>query len=323
MKKDLIILLIIIAFAKFFVSCDAPRNNPLDPENPQNDIGSIEGIVRTIKVPQSPIDSAKIIWLNDGIIEFTDDEGYFRFDNIGKKSGYLTIEKEGYLTDTILISFNAKTSIQQNIFLNSASKLNQLLFYSITINKFPSEQLYSLDIKADLYDEENDIDSVYFENEDLNISKKLSYNFESKYYENRITPNDLNAQSIDVVIGKEFSISVYNSDSIRYEVGKSIIKRIIKEEIIPTAPLGRDTIETNSPFIEWRKFTPGFDFKYLLQIYTDELEEELVWERELTSDKIQHSVDSQLPSGDYFWVIWAIDEFENRTRSKPSTFIIK
>jgi hypothetical protein len=164
-------------------SCDAPRNNPLDPENPDNEIGIIEGFVRTVQVPQTPIDSAKIIWLNEGRIVYSNIEGYFRFDYIGRKNGVLTIEKESYLTDTVFITFDTNNRITKNIFLNSASKLNDLKFYSITVNKFPSEQLYSLVIKADIFYNENDIDTVYFENEELNILKKLSYNFSSKYYD--------------------------------------------------------------------------------------------------------------------------------------------
>ena len=78
-----------------------------------------------------------------------------------------------------------------------------------------------------------------------------------------------------------------------------------------------------SLLLEWRRFTPGFDFTYLLQIYTDELDEVLVWQTETDSEKIEFLSDANLSPGDYFWVIWAIDEFENRTRSKQASFIIK
>ena len=75
--------------------------------------------------------------------------------------------------------------------------------------------------------------------------------------------------------------------------------------------------------MEWRKFAPGFEFRYILQIYTDELDKVLVWQKEINSNEIQYITDANLPSDDYFWVIWAIDEFENRTRSKPASFIVK
>ena len=139
---------------------------------------------------------------------------------------------------------------------------------------------------------------------------------------NTISLEDLHITSIDIVIGKEFQINVFDSDAKKFIIGKSNIKRIIKEEITTTAPLGRDTINTPNPLLEWRKFTPGFEFRYLLEIYTSEVLPILVWQKEISSAEIQYLTDANLSSGDYFWVIWAIDEFENRTRSKPSSFII-
>ena len=48
-----------------------------------------------------------------------------------------------------------------------------------------------------------------------------------------------------------------------------------------------------------------------------------VWEEEVDSDNIEFLTNANLVPGDYFWVIWAIDEFENRTRSKQSSFLIQ
>ena len=319
-KDGKIFLLILLIISS---SCDAPRNNPLDPENPNNQIGSIEGFIRTVKVPQTPIDSAKVVWINDGKFVYTNSEGYFRLHNLQQNNGLLTIEKDSYLADTLMIDFTDQSEISRNIFLNAAPILRDLQFFSITINKFPSSQNSSLKVNVDITDAENDIDTVYIENSSLNISKKLDYNFSTKYYETTIDLEDLNTQSIDIVIGKEFTISVFDAELEKHIVGNASIKRIIKEEIETKAPLGRDTIETGNPLLEWRKFSPGFEFTYLLEIYTDELEEELVWNNELSSDKIEHLTDANLRTGDYFWVIWAIDEFKNRTRSKPASFIVK
>jgi hypothetical protein len=304
-------------------SCDAPRNNPLDPENPNNNIGSIEGYIRTVKVPQTPIDSAKVVWVNDGKFVYSNSEGYFRLNNLQQNNGLLTIEKDSYLADTLMIDLTNESKISKNIFLNATPILKDLQFFSITINKFPNSQNSSLRVNVDITDAENDIDTVYIENSSLNISKKLDYNFSTRYYETAIDLEDLNTQSIDIVIGKEFTISVFDAELEKHIVGNASIKRIIKEEIETKATLGRDTIETGNPLLEWRKFSTVFEFTYLLEIYTDELEEELVWNYELSSDKIEHLTDANLGTGDYFWVIWAIDEFKNRTRSKPASFIVK
>jgi len=304
------------------LSCNAPRNNPLDPENTESKISTIEGFIKTVKVPQIPIGNARVFWNNEGILTRSNEQGFFKIANIERKNGLLTIEKENYSTDSLNISFNGQNKISKTIFLNATPKIEELQFYSITINKFPSSQKYNLGVRARITDEENDIDSVFIKNIELNTNIELLYNASSKYYENSISLEDLGITSIDIVIGKEFYINVFDADSKTFIIGKSNIKRIIKEEIGTTSPSGRDTVYASNPLLEWRRFTPGFEFRYLLEIYTDEVLPILVWQNEVGSSEIQYLTDPNLSSGDYFWVIWAIDEFENRTRSKPSSFII-
>ncbi len=317
LKYCVLFLLVIIV-----LSCDAPRYNPLDPENSSNNLSTIEGYIKTIKVPQIAIENAKIYWENSGIITYSNNQGYFQIANVSQKDGWLTIEKNSYSIDSIYINFNGQKKIIEDIFLNAIPIIKDLQFYSVTINKYPSSQKYNLEVRASITDEENDIDSVFFENIELNTNKQLLYNASTRYYENSISLEDLNITSIDVVIGKDFNINVLDADSKKFEIGTSNIKRIIKEEILTTSPTGKDTVDSANPLLEWKRFTPGFDFKYLLEIYTDEVPAILVWQKEINSSEIQFQTNINLSSGDYFWVIWAIDEFGNRTRSKPSSFVV-
>ena len=313
----------IISLVIILSSCNAPRNNPLDPENPDNKMVSIEGFVKSVKVPQLPIENTKILWLNDGIITKSNELGYFQFEDVERLDGWIIVEKENYSVDSLFITFSSQKRISKTFFLNSIPIINDLQFFSITINKFPNNQKYNLEIRANITDEENDIDTVFIQLPELNTKKELLYNASTKYYLNSISLDDLNLISIDAVIGKDFSINVFDSQEKEFVIGYTNIKRIIKQEIVTTAPSGRDTVYTQNPFLQWRRFTPGFDYKYLLQIFTDEVPASLIWEKELTSNQIDYVTDANLSSGDYFWVIWAIDEFENRTRSKPASFIIK
>ena len=320
-----ILLKYYILFSLFilFISCDAPRNNPLDPENPDNKIATIDGFIKTVTVPQTPIENVQVICINEGLVTKTNSDGYFSFSNIDRKDGWIIVEKENYSTDSLFITFGNQKKISKNFFLNSIPKINDLQFFSITINKFPNNQKYSLEVRANITDDENDIDSIFIQLLELNTNKELLYNASSKYYENSISLEDLNITSIDIIIGKEFTINVFDSDAKKFIVGESNIKRIIKEEIFTTAPTARDTVFTNSPLLKWNRFKPGFEYRYLLEIYTDEVPANLVWEKEINSTEIEYLTDINLSTGDYFWVIWAIDEFENRTRSKPSSFIVK
>ncbi|MCB0749038.1 MAG: hypothetical protein KDC90_16380 [Ignavibacteriae bacterium] len=317
-RKYLVFIFIIL----FINSCNAPRNNPLDPNSTLSKISTLEGTIKTISVPQLPIENAKIFWQNEGIISFTDGNGFFRIENIEPKDGWIFIEKDNFSTDSLFITFENQKKISLTIFLNSIPKISDLQFYSITKNKFPNTQVYNLEIKSKITDDENDIDSVFIELPELNAKKQLLYNASTKYYENSISLEDLKITSIDIIIGKEFIINVFDSDRKKFLAGKANIKRIIKEEILTKAPSGKDTVFTSNPLLEWFRFKPGFQFRYLVQIYTDEVPAILVWQKEIISSEIQYLTDVNLSSGDYFWVIWAIDEFENRTQSKPASFIV-
>lgn len=318
--KNFISMLI---FPAFFISCSAPRNNPLDPENPDNNISTIEGYIKTVNLPQDPIAGAKIFWINDEILTQSDQNGYFKIENIERNNGWLKIEKVGYSIDSIMIDFEGREKISTDIYLNAIPQIDELYFYSITINKFPTTQKYNLEVIARITDNENDIDSVFIENTELEVKKELLYDASQKYYKNSLSLEDLNITSIDIVIGKEFHINVSDLNGNKFNIGKPNIKRIIKEEIETTSPSGRDTISTAKPILQWRRFIPGFEYNYLIQIYTDEVQPLLMWDKELSSTEILYEADANLPPGDYFWVIWAIDEFKNRTRSKPSSFIVK
>lgn len=313
----------ISCFIFIIISCDAPRNNPLDPENPDNKIATIEGYIKTVTVPQTPIENVKVLCINEGLVTKTNRDGYFSFDNIYREDGWIIVEKENYSSDSIFVTFENQKKISTDFFLNSIPRIVDLQFYSVTVNRFPNNQKYNLEVRANITDDENDIDSVFIQLPELGTNKKLLYNASTKYYLNTISLDDLNLISIDAVIGKDFSINVFDSSEKEFLIGSTTIKRIIKQEIETTSPSSRDTVFSNNPTLKWRRFIPGFDYRYLLQIFTDEVPAILVWEKEIPSSEIELVTNAFLSSGDYFWVIWAIDEFENRTRSKPASFIIK
>ena len=107
---------LILLFSLFLInSCNAPRNNPLDPENSNNSISTIDGYIKTVDVPQMPISNTNIFWANGGIITQSDQNGYFRIDNVERTDGWMFIEKERYSKDSILIKFNNQKKITKTI----------------------------------------------------------------------------------------------------------------------------------------------------------------------------------------------------------------
>jgi hypothetical protein len=327
---------IFLSFIGFVFSCDAPRLNPLDPQNPDYQLAAIEGTVRTAAVPHQPIAGVKVFWKNENILVSTDASGNFLIDKLPQKKGLIYFEKEGYSKDSLEIDLVNQRSMRADGSLNSIPKLEDLVIYTSILNRYPDVQSDSLFVKAKISDPESDAASVYIRCTELSIDKKLTLNSSSGYYENRFSPGDLNLKSMDEGIGKNFQISVYDAAGKEFKVGFSTIKRTIRQDISFRSPANLEIVKSPVKFV-WGRFLPGFNFSYTFEIYTNEnspvrkkqiqgISKEEVEIISNTADNISNAFNftmDDLAPGQYFWVIWVIDDYQNRVRSRPASFVIQ
>ena len=102
-----ILLLIIVVI----YSCDAPRLNPLDPQNPDfieppiidTTKYSIEGNIITLTAPQQPIPNVSIFWPNDNLIIWSNQSGDFILYDLEPRDGWLYFESSGYFKDSTYV----------------------------------------------------------------------------------------------------------------------------------------------------------------------------------------------------------------------------
>jgi hypothetical protein len=316
-------LLIIILLSLLSASCDAPRKNPLDPENPFNIYHTIEGTVQTISLPSQPIPEVKILWPDQTTATLSNDAGKFKVETINPYNGWLFFEKDGYIKDSTLIQWKNQKKITVDMLLNSLPFLDSLFTYSVILNRYPSLQNEQIVIETKITDNDNDIDTVFLQIPNIHYNVDLPFNVSSKWYQRTLTTFDLNIEKIEQIVGYHFQIQVKDIFDHQMLVGKSTITRVIRDEVLFISPVGNDTT-SGSPTLIWENFKPGFSFTYSLQIFTSEITPQLVWEKNrIDSQLTSFLVDSVLSPGEYFWVIWAIDEFKNRTRSKPASFVVK
>ncbi len=309
----------------FINNCNAPRTNPLDPNNPDYNLSVIEGTVKRISFPNNPISGVNVSWENEDITVVTNSSGYFALENIKRDNGWLVFNNQNYFIDSVFVNWNGRQKVNLQAGLNAVPKLDSLQIYSIIINKFQFAQVSEIYVGAHVsdLDGENDIDSVFVGSTDLHFKKLLVYNPVTKFYEGTFTPTDLNIGSLEEIIGHELHILVKDLNGRWQDVGAGNLKRVIKEEIETSSPINNQTV-TPPITLKWKRFTPGFDFKFLVQIYTDQSPPELIWEKNnVPPDSISTQVTALIPSGEYFWVIWSIDNFNDRSRSKPASFNIQ
>lgn len=314
--------LILVLLSALSIGCDAPRKNPLDPENPLNIYHTIKGTVQTISLPSQPIPEVKILWLGQSTAILSNSDGKFIVETINPRNGWLYFEKEGYLTDSTLIQWKNQKKITIDMLLNSLPSLDSLFVYSVILNRYPSLQNEQIVVETRITDKDNDIDTVFLKIPHIQYSVDLPFNVSSKWYQRTLTTFDLNIEKIEQIVGYYFQIQVKDIFDHYMFVGKSTITRVIRDEVFFLSPAGNDTT-SNTPTLTWVTFEPGFSFTYLLQIFTYEITPQLVWEKyKIDSQLTSFIVDTVLSPGEYFWVIWAIDEFKNRTRSKPASFVV-
>jgi hypothetical protein len=307
----------------FIASCSAPRDNPLDVNNTDNQVAMLDGYVHTASLPHTALANASILFQSAGVSAVTDANGYFSFKTIKLVSGWLKISTSGYLTDSIYVDLSAGLKKSIDEYLYFIPVIDSLYFYSTVINRYTVEPLTSLTTKFKITDKDNNIDSVFIYNEALGVRKALGYDLLTKWFSTSISLSDINTDDIEKVIGKDFSIIVKNTSAKETVIGTSQIKRVINSDITFYSPSSNDTV-SSQPIFTWKRFSAGYTFNYQIEVYTNEIDPTLVTEIDnISSDSISYACPTTLPQGEYFWVIWVIDEFQNRTRSKPASFLVK
>lgn len=325
LRKKLNIFFAVIIFLLFTFACNAPRENPVDPNNSDYKLSSINGVVKAHGYPFKPIKNVDVLWENDNMIVATNNNGEYEFLNVYRNNGWVKFKCEGYIEDSTFIDWKETTAVINEIFLNSKPKLDSLEFFSVVKNRWEHNQIYNVQVRARVSDYEgvNDIVNVIIENKELNIHKILSYNHIENFYEGTLFLTDLNIKSLNEIIGKDFNILVEDLEEKIFNVGITNIKRVINEEIELISPKNSELV-TNQLRLKWTRFTPGYSFTYKVEIKTNEASPILVYSEEnIAQDSISLSIDSNFEGSNFHWVIWAIDEFKNQARSKPGTFTIE
>lgn len=279
----------------------------------------------TYSLPYTGIAGVSVLWNPSNAIVTTDKNGNFIISNIQPVNGKLIIQKNGYLSDTLNVVWGSSKVLNYQINLNSMPTLDSIQIYTVVINQFsPPGQTYQLVVNAKISDRDNDIDSVFIQNAQLNLRYPLNFDVVNKTYTATLTTQDLNITDLDQTIGLSFNIIVKDVFNREYNTGSSNVTRVIKSAALIQYPSNDTTIGPNPSFI-WQRYRAGYPFNYKIEIYTNDIANpQLVYTANgVSSDSVSYNLGTSLQSGNYYWVIWIIDQFKNRSRSLPATFVVQ
>jgi len=324
MKQVLNILITLcLGLVTFFSNCDAPRHNPLDPHNPDNRLFHLLGTIKSISIPYPVITGVEVFWANQSLSSVTDATGKFAIEMVDARDGWLYLSKEGFAADSHFISWQGTKEVNHEFFLNALPVLDSLVQFSSILHRYPSLQIEQIDLRLKISDSDNDIDSVWASSTYLQEKYHITFNPTSHWYERTFSLFDLNVENIESLVGYPFKITVRDLFSTIHTIGAGVLQRVIRQEILFETPSGNE-ITTPNPTLVWQAYDPGFDISYMVQIFTAEITPLLVWQQSGIDQSVTSlEVSTILPENEYFWVIWAIDVFGNRVRSKPASFTVQ
>ncbi len=325
LKKSVFFIFLILA--ALFNACSAPRNNPLDAQNPNRELSEIRGRVFTLRLPHRPVSDVQVLFLQDKRATLSGPDGMFEFKNVIRYNGYLHFFKPGYHPDSLYLRWDNQTTWHGETYLNALPHLDSLIFYSSLTNRYPDIQILELFVKVRITDSDKDIDSVLFKSATLGFSTVLTYNSVNRFFERlHISMSALHVHAAEEIIGHPFQIIVKDAFLHSDTVQTTEIRRIIRDEVQLKSPLSHAVVSSR-PVLHWEPITPGYSFTYTVEVRTDEPDPQLVWQKSGLPPKtssVQVDVPlSTTPINNYIWAVWVIDKFGNRARSKFKSFQVQ
>ena len=308
------------------LSCapDAPHDNPLDPSSPGfANSGTVLGTVVLMSDPRIGIPSAEVMLAPSGPVYLTDASGGFALTGLPAGTAVVIASKSGLLTDTVMITVQAGSSLPLEIQLDALPVITQGQIITKKLDEYFPGPTYLAQISADIGDPDGltDLDSVWSVIEDLWVP--MSYSPASRLYEATVFDFDLPTNNLQWLVGKELRIVARDVPGALAEAANLYLTRIIEESAVPVSPAAGDTTGP-SPLLQWNPAPVTFFHTLTLEIVRQDAgTQTTIWSQALVDAGLQEfQYAGSLTPGSYFWTVAVVDEFGNMCRSKPSSFLV-
>ena len=310
---------------------DAPRDNPIDPLSPDY-VGDapLSGQV-VLENVGTPISSARIVALKDGIAAQSDSGGHFVFTRLSLGDHAVICTKDNFTADTQYVTLAAGAAPSLTFSMNGAPvTFSEKILARKVDQYFPSPQ-YFVDVSASVTDPNGtaDLDSVWFEAGTLLVP--MMYNPSTRLFEVRVFKYDIPTNTIQWLVGKPLHIVSKDRSAAVNVSDPFMVTRVIEYGATPVSPApGNGDTTSGTPVLKWTPPSVTFSYTYTLSISRiDAGTPTAVWETANVSsvyEEYPYPTDGSvapLPAGNYVWAVTVVDEFGNSCRSKESAFVVQ
>jgi hypothetical protein len=326
-KYKFLVLCISLGWTIFSCFSDAPHDNPLDASHGLSS-HSIGGSVHTYypHPPRSIIAGAEVCLWPQRIITTTNADGTFRFNELESGKYKVVCTKPGFSSDSIEIDIPIASTM--DFFLDGLPYFQEFKITTHHISQwFPAEDSYYLEIEVTASDSDGveELDIAWMDIPEMGISDTLQESSTAGLFTHTIIPQEVSNRFIHSFVGKEFYFYLRDNFGSQIVSPPKFITRIVENVPVLDFPIQWDTV-SEFPFdFTWQAIYLPFPFSLRLELFrifsgfnaqVDEISD-------IPGNSSSYSYNKTLEAGDYFWVLYIVDEFGNCSRSKEGSFQVE
>ncbi len=315
-----------VIFALLVVRCvsDAPHINPLDPALNHNQLTEVSGKVTRLNAAIN-IAGATLRLMPGPVFTQSQPDGTYRFAvPLAGGTYWLHCEAPGFSADSVQLNLAPGQTVIQNFALNGLPEFTGISLATRHEANFITIEDFFLDIQVSVADADGpgEIKSVWCEIPTLGYVDTLRFLPQQQRFFARLLPQKVvQSRLLTPLEGQPFVIFVADQHGAVAVSPPQFIKRIIDGIPRTVGPNGAASI----PFdFRWEAFPAPFRFHYRIEIFPNiniQLPPVATLD-EIPADSTTRRFATQLDAGNYFWVLYVVDEFGNYSRSIQTTLNI-
>lgn len=315
----------IAASCLFMLACfdDAPRENPLDPEAGR--FSPIEGYVLSLFQPHTPLEQIVVTAPGVGIADTTADDGRFRLTYAPPEPVLIVGDSPAHAPSSLFVGTSSSDRRNATLYLDALPIISAASVYS-TYEALWWPSLYrewvTVNVTATDPDGVGDIDSVLCTLPN-GYAIALEPTQQVGKFETILDEELLGPEGAEGMVGRDLYLQAYDRQAESSEQVVSRLVRVVRDVADTLEPAGLDEVGER-PTLKWLCPEPAYPAGLRARVYRVDMGVETqAWE----SDLLPMGTDSTtvgrlLTEGDYYWVVYTIDLFGNRGRSKEAAFTV-
>jgi hypothetical protein len=223
---------------------------------------------------------------------------------------------------------NVTTNTEVNFVLDSLPYFSDIRITTSHVSHwFPPEDVYSLQFQATGIDGDGvgDISKVWYEIENPVYTDSLQQLAPgSNIFRGQVIAQNLPVMTLHELIGKPFWFFIKDIPGYTSVSSPQFISRIIEDTPQLISPTGLVIISSFPITFKWTAInTIPFPFSLRIEIYSIDLGLRVEEINNIESTTNEFIYSTPLSNGDYYWILYIVDEYGNRSSSKESSFRIQ